>query len=156
MFRWLTNKLKEREAQRLRADHAAAEALRHRRRNPDFELVRRHFGRSISESLRNLYSDPAELVRECVARKYGPREDDALFVGWYIPLDEQAFSEQWHHGDGRVDFADDGSASRLTVDPTDDDAGIFFFRHEDQTFHATGVKIRDFLNLPETWAGQPR
>jgi hypothetical protein len=149
MFRWLTEKLKQRKAQRLQAVQAANEAFSQRMRNPDFDLVRRHFGRSISESLRKLYSDQAELDRQCVSKKVGPREDDALFVAWYVPLDEQAYSEQWHHDDGRLDFADDGSASRLTVDPTDDGAEIFYFQHEDQTFHPTGVKMRNFLSLPE-------
>ncbi len=85
-----------------------------------------------------------------MTRKHGPVEDDTLFVAWYVPLDEQAFSEQWHHGDGRLDFADDGAANRLTVDPTDDNAEVFFFQHEDGTFHSTGVRMRDFLQLKES------
>ncbi len=117
--------------------------------NPDFDLVVRHFGVPVSAALRALYSDPAAIQRDCVSKKYGPREDDELFAAWYIPLDEQALAEQWHQDDGRFDFADDGSASRWCVDPTDDDAEIYFFQHEDQTLHPTGVKICDYLALPE-------
>ena len=150
MLGWIRSKLDERKAERREQARLSVETLHRRLLNPDFDLILRHFGAPISAPLRELYSDTTELVRDCVFKKHGPGEDDGLFAAWYIPLDEEALAEQWHRGEGRFDFADDGTASRLSVDPTDGAAEIFLFQHEDQTFHPTGVKMCDFLKLPET------
>lgn len=147
---WLLQRHRRSNDERQQQARIAAETLKRRLLKPDYDVIARRFGKPISSELRRLYSDRDEIVKDCVNKQpVGSREDEGIFVCWYVPLDEEAISDQWHHDDGLFDFADDGTGSRYTVDPTDDNAEIHYFQHEDQTFRPTGVKLRELLSLPE-------
>ena len=103
---------------------------------------------------RALYEDTGEL-RKSYAEKVidGEREDHWIFIACYWPLNRAHVDGQWLQDGKHYAFAGDGSGSEWVVDPTDDEAEIFFFEHETQELKPTGVRMTQFLSLPENTNG---
>lgn len=86
MIRWLVNKIRQRTSRQQEQSQIAAEEFRRRLLAPDFEVVTQQFNGSVSESIRQLYSEPNELLKECITKQPPTaREDEGMFISWYIP-----------------------------------------------------------------------
>lgn len=150
MFDWLCEKVNQREAKRREENQRIAASALHRLLSPDFDMIRRRFGKPISHELRQLYSSDEILKENVLKQPPGSRRGEGIGISWYIPMDEEALGEQWHKDDGYLDFANDGTGGCYTVDPTDNDAVIHYYHHEDGSIGSTGVKLRDLMSLIES------
>ncbi|MCE5326840.1 MAG: SMI1/KNR4 family protein [Planctomycetaceae bacterium] len=130
---------------------AALEKFTQRQMNPQYDLIAEIYGKPISQSLRALYDNKVEILKENVEKIVpGQSEDRWLCISWYDPMDREHIEEQWNPESRCYEFADDGSGSKYVVDPTDDNAQIYYFDHEGQEMKPTGATMVQFLSLEES------
>jgi hypothetical protein len=151
--KWFQARAKRRqkadEARRQAAEQFKAELL-----HPQFGVIEEVYGKSISKTLRALYEDKSELLKSYAVKVIdGEPEDHWIFISCYWPLNRAQVDGQWRQDGKHFAFAGDGSGSEWVVDPTDDEAEIFYFEHESAELKPTGVRMHQFMSLPENTKG---
>ena len=129
---------------------AEAERFCARQRSPQFGVIEARYGKPISSTLRELYSDMVEIQRESVTRVVPGRPvDEPFYFCWYEPLDQESLDGQWDFASNLFEFANDGSGNKYAVDPTEPTGEIFFVDHETSEVLPTGVHIHELRSLAE-------
>jgi hypothetical protein len=117
---------------------------------PDFKALESEFG-SVCQPLRSLYANTKEILREHATRIPRPdvKEDEYIYVCWYHPVDQKSIDDRWPANSNYFEFGNDGSGNTYVVNPTLEDPEILFYDHESNTHQTTGVRLSQYLGLPE-------
>jgi hypothetical protein len=118
--------------------------------NPEFDALEKEFG-TVCLPLRNLYKNLGEITRENVSRvpRRNASQDEYIFAAWYHPADQRSLNERWPDNRRYFEFANDGAGNTYIVDPTLEDPEIIFYDHETGEHKPTGMRLSDYLSLPE-------
>jgi len=129
---------------------AATERFQKRLSSPDLEAVAKHFGCTLPQALRDLYSNPKELALSDI-EVVPPNGRDPVYICFYNPADEENVRDAWPGCEKYFPFADDGAGNELLIDPRLADPPVLWHDHETEEFETVASSLSEFMK----WKRQP-
>lgn len=120
---------------------------------PDYEGLERHYGHKVSDTIRQLYDNHEEMLREdfSIVVSLSGKPAEEWYIAGYEPADVggiQSSSNYTSALDRYLPIASDGMGNYYIIDIRLEDPPVYFYDHETGQQEPVCNSITEFLSLP--------
>lgn len=116
--------------------------------HPDFAAVEAHFGCSMPEELKRLYSAREEILCGDFEVASKGKSKSNWYVAYYNPADAESLNDYWPAIKNFFAFANDGCGNDYLIDPRDPELKVVFHDHETGEIEPVDMSFPAFLAAP--------